>query len=114
EVSLTPDRSVVAAPAVTFAFDPAVRRVVIIGNGIAGTTTADHLRRRHPEVEIDVVAAEPHTLYNRMGISRLIYGRSAMMGLHLLPDQWYEDHRITCWLNTRAAEIDRTARTVRL
>lgn len=114
EISLTPDRSVVHTPAVAFEFDPEVRRVVIVGNGIAGVTTADHLRRRHPEVEIDVVAAEPHTLYNRMGISRLIYGRSAMIGLHLLPDEWYDEHRITCWLNTRVARIDRGARSVHL
>ena len=25
-------------------------------------------------------------LYNRMGISRLVYGRSAMQGLYLLPE----------------------------
>jgi len=47
-----------------------------------------------------------------MGISRLIYGRSAMVGLHLLPDAWYDDNRVTCWLNTRAAEIDREAGVV--
>src|SRR6202008_3951845 len=55
---------------------------------------------------------EPPPLYNRMGISRLIYGRSAMVGLHLLPDAWYDDNRITCWLNTRALEIDREAAVV--
>ena len=49
-----------------------------------------------------------------MGISRLIYGRAAMVGLHLLPDAWYADNRITCWLNTRATNIDRQNREVRL
>ena len=49
-----------------------------------------------------------------MGISRLIYGRSAMVGLHLLPDAWYDDNRITCWLNTRALAIDRDAGEVLL
>ncbi len=37
-----------------------------------------------------------------MGISRLVYGRSAMQGLYLNPDAWYEERRITAWLNTRA------------
>ena len=49
-----------------------------------------------------------------MGITRLIYGRSAMVGLHLLPDAWYEDNRITTWLNTRAVAIDRRRRAVEL
>ena len=42
-----------------------------------------------------------------MGITRLIYGRSAMQGLYLNPDAWYEEHQITTWLNTRALSIDR-------
>ena len=108
-VSMTPRRDSSVVPAIDFPFDPAVQRVVVVGNGIAGVTAADHVRRRHPDCAIDVVAAEPHPLYNRMGISRLIYGRSAMVGLHLLPDAWYDDNRVTCWLNTRALEIDREA-----
>ena len=54
------------------------------------------------------------TLYNRMGINRLIYGRSAMAGLYLNPDAWYEERGITTWLNTRALRIDRDAREVEL
>lgn len=96
------------------AYDRSVERVVVIGNGIAGVTAADHVRRRHPECSIDVVAEELHPLYNRMGISRLIYGRTAMSGLHLLPDGWYDEHRVTTWLNTQVHAIDRDARTVAL
>ena len=84
-----------------------VTRVVIVGNGIAGVTAADHVRRRHPDCEIDVVANEPYQLYNRMGIARLVYGSSAMVGLQLLPDAWYEDNKVTCWLNTFATGLDR-------
>jgi NADPH-dependent 2,4-dienoyl-CoA reductase/sulfur reductase-like enzyme/ferredoxin len=113
-VSMTPRRDSNVVVSIDFPFDAEVERVVVLGNGIAGVTAADHVRRRHPDCAIDVVAAEPHPLYNRMGISRLIYGRSAMVGLHLLPDAWYDDNRITCWLNTRAVEIDREARQVLL
>jgi len=113
-VSMTPRRDSNVVVTIDFPFDPDVERVVVVGNGIAGVTAADHVRRRHPGCAIDVAAAEPHPLYNRMGISRLIYGRSAMVGLHLLPDAWYDDNRVTCWLNTRALEIDRDAGAVQL
>jgi nitrite reductase (NADH) large subunit len=93
-------------------FDRSVQRVVVIGNGIAGITAADHVRRNHPECHIDVVAEETHQLYNRMAITRLIYGRSAMQGLHLNPETWCESRDITQWLNTRAVAIDRGARQV--
>ncbi len=99
---------------VGFQFDAAVRRVVIIGNGIAGITAADHIRRRHPDCQIHVIGREKHHLYNRMGLSRLIYGRSAMQGLYLMSDSWYDDHRITCWLNTHVSRIDPNAQTIEL
>lgn len=92
--------------------DPAIERVVVVGNGIAGVTAADFVRRNHPDCAIDLVGKEAHHLYNRMGISRLVYGRSAMQGLYLLPDKWYEDNRVTCWLNTQAHRIDAAAREV--
>ena len=95
-----------------FPFDRSVERVVVLGNGIAGVTAADHVRRRHPMAQLDLVAEEAHHLYNRMGIGRLIYGRSAMQGLYLNPDGWYEERAITPWLNTRARRIDRLAREV--
>ncbi|MTE13267.1 FAD-dependent oxidoreductase [Nocardia aurantiaca] len=95
-------------------FDRSLMSLVVIGTGIAGVTAADFLRRGHPDCEIHLVGRESHDFYNRMGISRLIPGRSAMQGLHLLPEQWYEDHRITPWLNTLAAHLDPRAQRVHL
>jgi nitrite reductase (NADH) large subunit len=112
-VSLTPERAAgdVSRPA---SYDRSIVSVVVIGNGIAGVTAADFIRRGHPDCEIHLVGAEPHALYNRMGISRLVYGRSAMQGLYLLPEQWYDEHGVTAWLNTMATGIDLRSRLVRL
>ncbi len=94
--------------------DPSVARVVVLGNGIAGVTAAEQVRKLHPSCEISIVGREKFPLYNRMGITRLIYGRSAMHGLYLLPESWYEDQRIDAWLNTRAERIDLGAHKVLL
>lgn len=104
KVSLTPERGRDGAGPTRY--DRSIVSVVVIGNGIAGVTAADFIRRGHPDCEIHVVGREPHALYNRMGISRLVYGRSAMQGLYLLPEQWYDEHHVTAWLNTRATRID--------
>ncbi|MBS0308650.1 MAG: FAD-dependent oxidoreductase [Proteobacteria bacterium] len=104
-IALTPDRRD-AKQATTAVFDPAIRHVVVVGNGIAGVTAADHLRRRHPECRITLVADENHHLYNRMAITRLVYGRSAMQGLYLMPESWYADRNIDVMLNTAARTID--------
>ena len=115
-VALKPDKA--AVPSLSkvqgFAYDKSVANVVVLGNGIAGVTAVDHLRRRHPLTQIDLIAEEPHHLYNRMGIARLVYGKSAMQGLYLNPDSWYGERNIETWLNTRALEIDRANRTVHL
>ncbi|WP_205528461.1 FAD-dependent oxidoreductase [Desertimonas flava] len=116
-VSLTPEPGDGAAgpgAADRAGVDRSIVSVVVIGNGIAGVTAADFVRRGHPDCEIHLVGREPHGLYNRMGISRLVYGRSAMHGLSLLPDGWYDDHAITAWLNTLVTKIDVEARRVHL
>jgi nitrite reductase (NADH) large subunit len=93
-------------------FDRSIVSVVVLGNGIAGVTAADFVRRGHPDCEIHVVGSESHMLYNRMGISRLVYGRSAMQGLYLLPEQWYDDHQVVAWLNTIVSRIDPESKRV--
>jgi NADPH-dependent 2,4-dienoyl-CoA reductase/sulfur reductase-like enzyme/ferredoxin len=115
-VSLQPERAAAAGlgPAVHVVAAAGIHRIVILGNGIAGTTAADHARRLDPDLELHLVGAEPHRLYNRMAITRLIHGRSAMQGLYLLPDSWYDANDVTCWLNTQARAIDLAARTVTL
>ncbi|MEZ4725988.1 MAG: FAD-dependent oxidoreductase [Caldilineaceae bacterium] len=116
EVSLKtePPKKFATSIVAGFPYDKAVKKVVIIGNGIAGVTAADHVRRRHPTCEIHLIGRERHHLYNRMGITRLIYGRSAMSGLYLMPEKWYEDYGITTWLNTHVTAIDKATRKVTL
>ncbi len=116
KVSLTPEKPDLFSTSFIQGakFDKSVEKVVIIGNGIAGVTAADHVRRRHPHCEIHLIGRERHHLYNRMAITRLIYGRSAMQGLYLLPEKWYDDYNITCWLNTQATGVDVDGQTVTL
>jgi nitrite reductase (NADH) large subunit len=110
-VSLTPEPGSPRPGRVT-EFDRSIVSVVVLGNGIAGVTAADFVRRGHPDCEIHVVGSESHVLYNRMGISRLVYGRSAMQGLYLLPEQWYDEHQIVAWLNTKASRVDLASKRV--
>ncbi|MFN8595973.1 MAG: FAD-dependent oxidoreductase [Anaerolineae bacterium] len=114
-VALDPKNAPAAAPAPTITeYDRNIKSVVIIGNGAAGITAADYVRRNHPDCEIHLISREKHAFYNRMAITRLIYGRSAMSGLYMQSEQWYEDRKITCWLNTHATHINRGHKQVEL
>jgi len=106
--------SAAATAAVDALRDSGVSRVVIVGNGVAGTTVADHIRRASKSAKIIIVADEPYHFYNRMAVGRLICGRSAMDGMTLLPEDWYAEHEIEVWRNTLAVSIDRSSRSLRL
>ncbi|ACB34396.1 FAD-dependent pyridine nucleotide-disulphide oxidoreductase [Leptothrix cholodnii SP-6] len=103
----------VVAPVVA-RHDRSIRSVVIVGNGVAGLTAAEHVRRHHPDCEIHLIARERYLPYNRMAVSALINQRSGMQGMGLKPDAWYAEQRITHWLNTRATDVDTTGRQVQL
>ena len=97
-------------PQVDRALNVALRRVVIVGNGVAGMGVAEALRRCSPSVKIDIVGNEPHAFYNRMGIGRLIYDGDGMDALKLVPDDWAEKNDITVWPGAVAARIERPKR----
>lgn len=108
------DTQVSAPPSKAIDFDRDIRRVVIIGNGVAGLTAADHVRRNHPECEIHLIGRENHNAYNRMAIAKLISTPTGVTGLQLLPEQWYAEHRITAWINTHVTKLDPKCREVML
>src|SRR5262245_54402477 len=91
-----------------------IGKVVIIGNGTAGMTAAAEIRRLSPSCQIDVVAKESEHLYNRMAIGRLLYGRSAMAGMHLMAPEWHDKNNVTIWLNTIATKLELDKREVYL
>lgn len=88
--------------------------VVIIGNGIAGISTAETLREKDSSCRITLITQEPYHFYNRMGLEKVIYGRTAMQGLYLMKEDWYQRNQIDCWLNTRVDAIDAKNRRLQL
>jgi nitrite reductase (NADH) large subunit len=103
-----------AVPAVDQARAVGLERVVIVGDGVAGMSAAEALRRASPSVAIDLVGNEPHGFYNRMGIGRLIHDQAGFDGLKLVPDDWPAAQRVKVWRGAVAARIDREGRRVLL
>jgi NAD(P)H-nitrite reductase large subunit len=82
------------------------RRVVIIGNGIAGLTAADEMRRRSARADILLLSAEPFPTYNRMAIGKVAEGHKTIGDLSLQTPDWYEEKRISLRLSSRVETID--------
>jgi nitrite reductase (NADH) large subunit len=93
-----------------FAVDPEVRRVVVIGTGIAGITAAEEVRKLHAGVDITVVGAERHDFYNRMAISRLVDEDTTPDKLSLMSSDWARRRNVLYLPGLSIAAIDRPRR----
>jgi 3-phenylpropionate/trans-cinnamate dioxygenase ferredoxin reductase subunit len=82
------------------------RRYVIVGNGFAGTTCAEHLRKGDAACSIVMLADEPYPLYNRIALPPLLRKQVTQQKVIMRDLAWHEKHAITLHLNTRADSID--------
>ena len=90
------------------------RRLVVIGNGMAGMRTVEELLRLAPDVyDISVFGAEPHVNYNRILLSPLLAGEKCVAEIILHPPEWYAEHGVTLHAGDPAVHIDRCRRIVR-
>jgi len=80
--------------------------IVIIGNGIAGISTAENVRKKDTDCRVILITMEPYHFYNRMGLEQALHGKSAIQDLYLLKNEWYQRNHIDFWLNTRVNAIE--------
>jgi NADPH-dependent 2,4-dienoyl-CoA reductase/sulfur reductase-like enzyme/ferredoxin len=93
---------------------PELGRVIIIGNGIAGMSAADELRRLRPDVEIIVLSDEPYHFYNRMALNKVFEGLTDTDNLMMGKVEEYARKRIQIKLKSRVELIDRRRKLIRL
>ena len=88
------------------------RRYVIIGNGIAGTTAADTLRKNDPNCSIHLITNEPYPLYNRVSLPRFLQGVIVEQKVMIRDFAWHEQRTIQLLTETMATEINTDERVV--
>jgi NAD(P)H-nitrite reductase large subunit len=90
------------------------KRFVIIGNGVAGTTCAETLRKNDPDCRITLVGDEKWPLYNRVALPPYIKGKTPRQKVFLRTVEQHEKLNIELMLETRATAIDHENRIVTL
>ena len=89
------------------------RRLVVIGNGMAGARVLEELLRLAPDLyDITVFGAEPHANYNRILLSPVLSGESTLADIMLNDVEWYRSRGIALHLDRRIVRIDRVRRVV--
>jgi NAD(P)H-nitrite reductase large subunit len=89
------------------------RRYVVIGNGIAGQTCAEELRKADADASIVMIAAERHPLYNRVALPRYLRGQVRREKVLMRTVEDYARQNLDIHFETWATEIDARSKVVR-
>ena len=90
-----------------------MQRYVIIGNGAAGITAAEELRRRDARSSISVVTDERYPMYSRPGLAYVLIDEVSAEQAVARKPEWYARQHIDL-IFSRAIRIDSEARQVGL
>ena len=78
-----------------------MKKYLIVGNGVAGTTAAENIRKKDQEGEITIVTDEALPFYYRIRLSDFICGEVSESNLVAKKEDWYQKNNITLRLSTK-------------
>ncbi|MCM3397717.1 nitrite reductase large subunit NirB [Oceanobacillus profundus] len=83
------------------------RKLVMIGNGMAGVRCMEEILKRNREAfDITIVGDEPYPNYNRIMLSHVLQGKTGIKDININDWKWYEDNDITLFTGEKVTEID--------
>lgn len=89
-------------------------RLVVVGNGMAGSRFVQELRRRDIDSrwQVTVVGDEPHAAYNRVLLSSVLAGTASPASIRLSAPPRSGESAVDVITGVAVVDIDRAARTV--
>lgn len=88
------------------------KKYVIIGNGVAGTTAAETLRKNDPNCSIQLLTNERYPLYNRVSLPRFLQGVIVEQKVMIRDFAWHEERNIQLIKETLVTSVDTEGRVV--
>ncbi|MCR1899866.1 FAD-dependent oxidoreductase [Irregularibacter muris] len=88
--------------------------IVIIGNGIAGLSAAEEIRKGNSEISIDIITDEKYHTYYRTQLSHYLGKDFKREDVYVHPEKWYEDKNIQVHLKEKVKRIDKVEKEVYL
>jgi len=89
-------------------------RLLVIGNGVAGVTTARLVAERDASAEITIYSDEPYPYYARPRLIELLAGRVAPESMAFYPEEWYQKRGLHVELGRRVVGIKPQAHEITL
>jgi len=89
-----------------------VKKLVVVGNGMAGVACVEQILRHKPKFEITIFGDETHVNYNRIMLSSVLAGEKSPDDIVLNGLDWYQQNDIDLRLGIRIVDVDPAAKTV--
>jgi NADH oxidase (H2O-forming) len=89
-------------------------QVIIIGNGIAGITVAETIRKYSQSTKITLIDKAPHPVYYKPMLSKFIGSEEMPKSFYIHDIHWYERHQIQFLTNRSLESIDHEAKSITL
>ncbi|WP_066319456.1 nitrite reductase large subunit NirB [Bacillus sp. FJAT-29814] len=84
-----------------------MKKLVMIGNGMAGIRTIEEILKLAPEkFQITIFGEEPHPNYNRIKLSNILQGDTSFEEIIINPLEWYKENNIQLFTGEAVAKID--------
>lgn len=87
---------------------------VILGNGAAGISAAEAIRKRNATCRIIIISKEADLSYNRPMLTKRLSTLTSASGILMHKPEWYEKNQIDNYLNREIIQIDKENKTVLL
>lgn len=87
-------------------------KIIILGNGIAGTMSAQNIRYLNEDVNIEIHTQESYPYYSRINLPELISNKKNSQELIAFDDSWYDTRNLKLFLNHKAEKIDTSNKAV--
>ena len=88
------------------------KRFVILGNGPAGTTAAEYLKRLDPASNVTVFGDERYPLYNRVALPPFLKGKVQKRNVIMRQPENHVERGFTLLLNRKATKVESEASLV--
>ena len=90
-----------------------MKQYIIIGNGVAGATSAEKIRSADPEGRITLFSREPVPFYYRVRLPDVVAEQADLSNITIHGESWYRDKRVELYSGESVVEVDTAAGRVR-
>lgn len=87
-------------------------KIVVVGNGLAGTIAAKTVRELDPDAGVEIFADEKYAYYPRPNLIEFLAGRLPQEKIFAFPEIWSSRQRIGLHFGERVAKIRPDERTI--